>query len=377
MRLASLVAPQRHDLLTINIMEKDATMNQAVPDKYRGMDRFEARSALWSDMEKLGLTIKVEPHSQRVPRSQRGGEVIEPMVSSQWFVKTSGMGRKALDAVKNKDIEIIPSRFEKVWYNWLEDIHDWCISRQLWWGHRIPVYYVGGSETEYVVARSPEEAREKADAMGHQGKELRQEDDVLDTWFSSGLWPFATVGWPQQENDGPDSDLSRFYTNYGDACLETGYDILFFWVARMVMMGLELTEKVPFNTVYMHGLVRAADGSKMSKTKGNVIDPLETVEKYGADSLRYSLVTGVTPGQDIPLNMDKIESNRMFANKVREGLQNLSSCSEGFPTLYLQQLTAATHERSSGTSPSSSPRTPSKRRRAPTSTMRSLASTGP
>ncbi|GMH59148.1 hypothetical protein TrRE_jg10253, partial [Triparma retinervis] len=307
---------KRHGLEVVNIMNKDATMNAKCGERYEGMDRFEAREKVWGDLEAKGLAIKKEEHRQRVPRSQRGGEVIEPMVSKQWFVKTEGMGKKALDAVKNKDITIIPSRFEKVWYNWLEDIHDWCISRQLWWGHRIPVYYINGDEGNYVVARSMEEAKELAESKGYPGAELRQDEDVLDTWFSSGLWPFATVGWPQQENDGPQSDLARFYADSPSACLETGYDILFFWVARMAMMGLELTGKVPFDVVYMHGLVRAADGSKMSKTKGNVIDPVDTVEKFGADSLRYSLVTGVTPGQDIPLNMEKIEANKMFANKL-------------------------------------------------------------
>ncbi len=190
-----------------------------------------------------------------------------------------------------------------------------CISRQLWWGHRIPVWYVGGADEEYIVARNEDEARLKAVEAGHPPDvTLRQEDDVLDTWFSSGLWPFATVGWPQDENNGDEtSDLARFYPG---TCLETGYDILFFWVARMVMLGIELTGVSPFKVIYLHGLVRAADGSKMSKTKGNVIDPLDTVYEYGADSLRYSLVTGVTPGQDIPLNMDKIAANKAFANKL-------------------------------------------------------------
>ena len=304
---------KKYDLPIINIMNKDGSMNSNAGD-YDGLDRFECRDKLWSDMEKEGLVIEVKPHTQRVPRSQRGGEVIEPMVSSQWFVKTEGMGAKALDAVKGGDIKIVPQRFDKIWYNWLEDIHDWCVSRQLWWGHRIPVWYVGESgESEYVVARNEAEAREKAIENGHdKDVVLRQEEDVLDTWFSSGLWPFATVGWPQNEGvEG--SDLSRFYPG---TCLETGYDILFFWVARMVMMGLELTGESPFKVIYLHGLVRAADGSKMSKTKGNVIDPLDTVAEFGADSLRYSLVTGVTPGQDIPLNMEKIQANRNFANKL-------------------------------------------------------------
>ena len=304
---------KKFDLPIINIMNKDGSMNSNAGE-YNGLDRFECREKLWSDMEDAGLVIKVEPHMQRVPRSQRGGEVIEPLVSSQWFVKTEGMGAKALDAVKNGDIKIVPQRFDKTWFNWLEDIHDWCVSRQLWWGHRIPVWYIGESgEAEYVVARNEAEARKKVVEMGHpEDVILRQEEDVLDTWFSSGLWPFATVGWPQDEGK-EDSDLARFYPA---TCLETGYDIIFFWVARMVMMGIELTGQSPFSVIYLHGLVRAADGSKMSKTKGNVIDPLDTVDQYGADSLRYSLVTGVTPGQDIPLNMEKIEANRNFANKL-------------------------------------------------------------
>lgn len=304
---------KKFDLPIINIMNKDGSLN-ANAGQYDGLDRFEAREKLWADMGAADLTIKADPHTQRVPRSQRGGEIIEPLVSSQWFVKTEGMGAKALKAVKDGDIKIVPQRFDKIWYNWLTDIHDWCVSRQLWWGHRIPVWYVGETgEAEYVVARNDKEAREKAVAAGHpEDVTLRQEEDVLDTWFSSGLWPFATLGWPGNEGD-MDSDLARFYPA---TCLETGYDILFFWVARMAMMGIELTGKSPFDVVYLHGLVRAADGTKMSKTKGNVIDPLDTVAEYGADSLRYSLVTGVTPGQDIPLNMEKIAANRNFANKL-------------------------------------------------------------
>ena len=304
---------KKFELPIINVMNKDGSMNEKA-GKYEGQDRFECRESLWSDMEKEGLIIKVEPHTQRVPRSQRGGEIIEPLVSSQWFVKTDGMGAKALKAVQDGDIQIVPQRFDKIWSNWLTDVHDWCVSRQLWWGHRIPVWYIGESgDAAYIVARNEVEAREKAIAQGHPAEVvLRQEEDVLDTWFSSGLWPFATVGWPQDEGK-PDTDLSRFYPA---TCLETGYDILFFWVARMVMMGLELTGESPFRVIYLHGLVRAADGSKMSKTKGNVVDPLDTVAEYGADSLRYSLVTGVTPGQDIPLNMEKIEANRNFANKL-------------------------------------------------------------
>lgn len=285
---------RKFNLPIINIMNKDGTLNSRA-GQYNGLDRFEARERLWNDMEKAGLTINVKPHMQRVPRSQRGGDIIEPLVSSQWFVKAEGMGAKALKAVEDGSIQIIPQRFEKNWNGWLTGIHDWCVSRQLWWGHRIPVWYIGETgESEYIVARNEKEAREKAISIGHpHDVVLRQDEDVLDTWFSSALWPFASVGWPTSEGV-KNSDFERFYPA---TCLETGYDILFFWVARMAMMGLELTGESPFRVVYLHGLVRAADGSKMSKTKGNVIDPLHTVDQYGADSLRYSLVTGVTPGQ--------------------------------------------------------------------------------
>jgi len=280
----------------------------------------------------------VKPHMQRVPRSQRGGEVIEPLVSTQWFVKTKGMAEKGIEAVRNGEMQIIPQRFEKTWFNWLENIHDWCVSRQLWWGHRIPVWHVEGTgvfpvTTDYVVARNEAEAYEKAKAKFGDDVKLQQDMDVLDTWFSSGLWPFSTVGWPDDaaEKD-PSSDLTRFYNEYGHSCLETGYDILFFWVARMVMLGTELTGKVPFDVVYMHGLVRDAQGKKMSKTTGNVVDPLDIIGEYGTDALRYTLVTGVTPGLDVPLDPKRIESNRNFANKLwnsaRFILSNLKDLTE-------------------------------------------------
>jgi valyl-tRNA synthetase len=300
---------KRHNLDLINIMNKDASINENGGAGYVGLDRFDCREKLWSDMENAGLVLKVVPHTQRVPRSERSGEVIEPMVSTQWFVKMENMGRRALNAVQEGHIQIVPNRFEKTWANWLENIHDWCISRQLWWGHRIPVYYVIGKESsDFIVARSETEAY--TIARGKYGDvQLVQDEDVLDTWFSSGLWPFATVGWPNIQT----TEYQRFYPA---SCLETGYDILFFWVARMVMMGLEFTDKSPFHTIYMHGLVRDGNGQKMSKTKGNVIDPLNTIEQYGCDALRYSLVTGSSPGQDIPLSMQKIEGNRNFVNKL-------------------------------------------------------------
>jgi valyl-tRNA synthetase len=302
---------QRHNLPNINIMNKDATINE-VGGKYQGMDRFACREKLWEDMEELGLTLKVEKHMQRVPISQRGGEVIEPLISSQWFVKMDGMAKKGLDAVRDGDIKILPQRYEKVYFNWLENIQDWCISRQLGWGHRIPVWFADEHPGKFFVARSVEEAQEKADAELGPGVKLRQDDDVLDTWFSSGLWPFATVGWPAKEG----ASLEEYNRFYPSSVMETGYDILFFWVARMVMMGLEFTGKSPFHTIYMHGLVRDGNNVKMSKTKGNVVDPIETIEQYGTDALRISLVTGTTPGQDVPLSMEKVTANRDFANKL-------------------------------------------------------------
>ena len=301
---------KRHDLPMINIMNKDATMNE-VAGPYANLDRYACRDKLWADMEEADLTLKVEAHTQRVPISQRGGEVIEPLLSSQWFVKMDGMAAKGCDAVRNGDIQIIPERFEKIYFNWLENIQDWCVSRQLWWGHRIPVWYAEGTD-KYFVARSVEEAQEKAVAALGEGVKLKQDEDVLDTWFSSGLWPFATVGWPAND----EASLKEYNRFYPSSVMETGYDILFFWVARMVMLGIEFTGKSPFHTIYMHGLVRDGQGQKMSKTKGNVVDPIETIQEFGTDALRLSLVTGVTPGQDVPLAMEKVQANRNFANKL-------------------------------------------------------------
>eukprot|EP01038_Epipyxis_sp_PR26KG_P009137 gene9137-12323_t len=305
---------KRYNLPMITMLNKDGTVSakrsNTGTDAYFGLDRFACREKIWNDMATAGLTIKTEQISQRIPRSQRGGEVIEPMVSTQWFMKMDGMANKALEAVSTKKIEIIPERFEKVWNNWLENIKDWCISRQLWWGHRIPVYYIIGQDrSNYIVAKSMEHAQQIADEKYGIGVKIEQDEDVLDTWFSSGLWPFATVGWP----DNSSKDFQKFYPA---SVLETGYDILFFWVARMVMMGIELTGEAPFKTIYLHGLVRDEFGQKMSKTKGNVIDPIDTIDKFGCDALRFSLVTGCSPGQDIPLSMERIESNRNFVNKL-------------------------------------------------------------
>ncbi|CAM6124860.1 unnamed protein product [Calypogeia fissa] len=302
---------QKVGLPVINILNKDGTLNENAGD-YRGLDRFVARKQLWEDFERLGLAIKKESRIQRVPRSQRGGEVIEPLVSKQWFVTMEPLAQKGLEAVENGDLRIIPERFEKIYNQWLTNIKDWCISRQLWWGHRIPVWYVRGvegAEVEYIVARNEEGAYAKARSMYGDTVKLEQDPDVLDTWFSSGLWPFSTLGWP----DTSDEDLQRFYPT---TVLETGHDILFFWVARMVMLGIEFTGKSPFSTVYLHGLVRDSQGRKMSKTLGNVIDPLETIQEYGADALRFTLATGTTPGQDVNLSMERLNANKAFTNKL-------------------------------------------------------------
>jgi valyl-tRNA synthetase len=317
---------KKHQLPTINIMNKDASINAAGGPMFEGLDRFDARAKLWAEMEKAGLVIKTEDHTNRIPRSQRGGEVIEPLVSTQWFVRMETLAGPALDAVRDGRIRVVPERFEKVYVNWLGDIHDWCVSRQLWWGHRIPVWHVQEHPGEYIVARSAQDAEEHASQKyGPEKITLTQDPDVLDTWFSSGLWPFATMGWPNEDSH----DLKTFYPG---SVMETGYDILFFWVLRMIMMGLSLTGKVPFDVVYLHGLVRDGSGRKMSKTLGNVIDPLDTIAEFGTDAVRYSLVTGTTPGQDVPLSMEKVESNRNFVNKLwnscRYTLTNLDGISD-------------------------------------------------
>jgi len=291
----------RHELEFINVMNRDATIN-GNGGPYEGLDRFECREKLWMDMEEAGLTIRVEPYMMNVPRSQRGGELVEPMVSTQWFVDVQDMAEEALKAVKDGRIEIIPERFKKVYYNWMENIRDWCISRQLWWGHRIPVWYCADCDAMTVAREDPE----VCETCGSPN--LQQDPDVLDTWFSSALWPFSTLGWPDET-----PDLAYFYPT---SVMETGYDILFFWVARMIMAGLTFTDEVPFHTVYLHGLIRDEHGQKMSKTKENVIDPLEVMDELGTDALRFTLLVGSTPGNDMNLSIKKVEANRNFANKL-------------------------------------------------------------
>jgi len=291
----------RHNLELINIMNKDATLNENT-GPYAGLDRFEARKKLWADMEAAGLTIRVEPHRHVVPRSQRGGEIIEPLVSTQWFVRIQPLAEKAIEAVRDGRIRIVPEHFERVYFNWMENIQDWCISRQLWWGHRIPAWHCADCGEITVARQDPA-------TCAHCGSaHIEQDPDVLDTWFSSALWPFSTLGWP---DDTP--DLRRYYPT---DIMETGYDILFFWVARMIMMGLWFTGKVPFHTVYLHGLVRDEHGKKMSKSYGNVLDPLDIVSKYGTDALRFTLLTGSSPGNDMNLAESRIEYSRNFGNKL-------------------------------------------------------------
>ena len=269
---------------------------------YAGQDRFEARANLWGDMKSAGLVLKEEDYTLNVPRSQRGGEIIEPMVSTQWFVRMNSLAEAALQAVRDGRIRIVPDHFTRVYYNWLENIQDWCISRQLWWGHRIPVWYCSDC-SEMIVARQDPDS---CPACGSD--QLEQDPDVLDTWFSSGLWPFSTLGWPDET-----PDFKYFYpTSY----METGYDILFFWVARMIMSGLEYTGEIPFHTVYLHGLIRDESGRKMSKSYGNVIDPLVVMDELGTDALRFTLLVGSTPGKDTNLSIKKVEANRNFANKM-------------------------------------------------------------
>ncbi len=294
---------QRHGLPIVNVLNPDGTMSEAA-GPYAGMDRFECRKKLWADMEAAGLTIKTEKYVTQIPRSQRGGEIIEPMVSTQWYIKIRPLAERAIQAAQDGQIRIIPERFTKIYYNWLdpEHIRDWCISRQLWWGHRIPVWTCKDCGHEWAARQDPS----SCDKCGRHS--IEQDPDVLDTWFSSALWPFSTLGWPDET-----PDMKEFYPT---TVMETGYDILFFWVARMIMFGLEFTGKAPFNTVYLHGLIRDEHGRKMSKSLGNVIDPLDIMDKYGTDAVRFTLLTGSTPGNDMNLDVKRIEANRNFANKI-------------------------------------------------------------
>ena len=300
---------ERHSLPIINIIGFDGCMTGAAGPRYAGMERFEARAAVAAELEALGVLEKVEDYHHSVGHCQRCDEVIEPLISLQWFLNVGrhtdpdSIAGRAYAAVADGAIAIVPDRFTRVYLNWLENIRDWCISRQLWWGHRIPVWYCAACGQHAASVDDPA-------ACVHCGSDrIEQDGDVLDTWFSSGLWPHSTLGWP----DADAADLQYFYPN---AVMETGYDILFFWVARMIMLGIENTGDIPFRSVYLHGMVLDAQGQKMSKTRGNTMDPLDLVEQYGTDAVRFALTTGTAPGNNLRLTEEKLESGRNFANKV-------------------------------------------------------------
>ena len=291
---------QRHNLEPIKVMNDDATMN-SYAGKYEGMDRYACRKTLVADLEAEGYLVKTEPHDHNVGVCYRCGTTVEPMTSDQWFVKMKPLAAPAIEAVEKGDINFVPERFSKNYFNWMNNILDWCISRQLWWGHRIPAFYCDECG-EMTVSKTD------IDTCPKCGAKVRQDEDVLDTWFSSALWPFSTLGWPENTED-----LKRYYPT---DVLVTGYDIITFWVSRMIFSGLEHMSEKPFSTVFIHGLVRDAQGRKMSKSLGNGIDPLEIIKQYGADALRFALATGNSPGNDMRFSDEKIEAARNFANKL-------------------------------------------------------------
>ena len=311
---------QRHGLEVVNVVGFDGNMT-AEAGKYEGGERFQAREDVAAELESLGLLERVEQHANAVGTCQRCSTVVEPLISLQWFVNVGrhdapdSIAGRAYAAVANGEINIVPERFTRVYLNWLENIRDWCISRQLWWGHRIPIWYCDDCGEQTAALEDPSQC-----SRCGSGK-IHQDPDVLDTWFSSGLWPHSTLGWPADSED-----LDYFYPT---AVMETGYDILFFWVARMIMMGLENTGKVPFRTVFLHGMVRDGAGAKMSKTRGNIIDPLEMIDQYGTDALRFALTTGTAPGNDLRLTESKLESARNFANKVWNAARFVMTSVEG------------------------------------------------
>ena len=318
---------KRHDLPVIRVMNDDATIN-AEGGKYQGMDRYDAREAIVRDLEEGGFLVKIEPHTHNVGTCYRCHKTVEPLTSDQWFVKMAPLAEPALEVVKNGTVRFQPERFTKTYTNWMENVHDWCISRQLWWGHRIPAFTCEACGEMTV-------SKEDITVCPKCGAPVKQESDVLDTWFSSALWPFSTMGWPDKT-----ADLERYYPT---DVLVTGYDIIFFWVARMIFSGLEHTKKAPFHTVFIHGLVRDKLGRKMSKSLGNGIDPLEVIDKYGADALRYALATGNSPGNDMRFSEEKIEAARNYANKLwnasRFVLMNLDAEDEDTALPSAEQLT--------------------------------------
>ncbi|CAM3008422.1 valine--tRNA ligase [Hathewaya histolytica] len=292
---------QRHNLPQIVVMNEDGTIKEGY-GKYSNMDRYDARRTIVEDLKEAGLLVQIRKHDHNVGTHDRCSTVIEPMLSKQWYVKMEPLAKPAIDAVKNKKIKFVPERFEKIYFNWMDNIQDWCISRQLWWGHRIPVWYCNDCGELTVTMEEP------CCCSKCKSKNIKQDEDVLDTWFSSALWPFSTLGWPDNTED-----LKYFYPT---STLVTGHDIIFFWVARMIFSGLHNMGDIPFENVLMHGLVRDSEGRKMSKSLGNGVDPLEIIDKYGADALRFMLVTGNAPGNDIRFYEERVESARNFANKI-------------------------------------------------------------
>ena len=299
---------QRHDLECITILDEKARINER-GGKYAGMDRYAARKRVVEDLQALELVERIEEYSNNIGRSQRSGMAVEPRVSTQWFVRTQTLAAAAIEAVEEGRTQIVPDQWQRNYFEWMRNIRDWCISRQLWWGHQIPAWHL--ADGSFVVARSEEEAGRAAAKRG--SSITHRESDVLDTWFSSGLWPFSTMGWPDKTND-----LRAFYPT---TLLNTGFDILFFWVARMMMLGIAMTGNVPFRKVFIHGLVRDADKQKMSKTKGNVIDPIVMTERYGTDAVRFALVASAGQGSDVVLKEERIAGYRTFANKIWNALR--------------------------------------------------------
>ncbi|MBD7910142.1 MULTISPECIES: valine--tRNA ligase [Clostridium] len=292
---------KRHNLEIIRVMDDKGIINK-LGGKYEGLDRYEARKAIVKDLEEAGLLVKVKDHAHNVGTHDRCGTTVEPIISKQWYVKMESLAKPAIEVVKNKKTKFVPERFEKTYFNWMENIQDWCISRQLWWGHRIPVFYCKDCNEMMVLEDAPT-ACTKCGSIN-----IEQDKDVLDTWFSSALWPFSTLGWPNKTED-----LDFFYPT---STLVTGYDIIFFWVARMIFSGLHNMDETPFDTVLIHGIIRDSEGRKMSKSLGNGVDPLDVIDSYGADALRYMLVSGNAPGNDIRYYPEKVESARNFANKI-------------------------------------------------------------
>jgi valyl-tRNA synthetase len=332
---------KRHDMPLINILTDDAAINDVAPEKYRGMDRFVARKAVVADFDALGLLEKIADHKLKVPRGERGNTVIEPYLTQQWYVAVESLAKPAIEAVENGDIQFVPKQWENTYFSWMRDLNDWCISRQLWWGHQIPAWY--DADGKFYVGKDEAEVRAKYSLAADL--ELIQDEDVLDTWFSSALWTFATQGWPEETQDFQEFSESDV--------LVTGFDIIFFWVARMIMMTLKFTDKVPFKTVYITGLIRDENGDKMSKSKGNVIDPLDLIngidleslvekrtygmmqprlatkvekntratypegmQAYGTDALRFTLCSLASGGRDIRFDLNRLEGYRNFCNKI-------------------------------------------------------------